>query len=262
MNSSAYFHETVTKVHHWTDRLFSFEATRSHSLRFENGQFTMIGLPNPESPDGAPVLRAYSFASANYEENLEFLSIKMQDGALTSRLQKVQPGDTLLVGKKPTGSLLLSNLLQGKRLYLLGTGTGLAPFLSIIKDPETYDLYEKIILVHCVRKKSDLVYPQYLKEELPNHEFLGAAVRQKLIYYPTVTREPFPAQGRITELIQNQKLFTDIALPAIDPEYDRVMICGSMAMLNDLRTMLVQRKFAEGAARQAGHFVIERSFVD
>jgi len=259
MKSSAFSQEKVTHVHHWTERLFSFETTRPLSLRFENGQFTMIGLPNP---DGAPLMRAYSFASANYEEKLEFLSIKVQDGALTSRLQKVRAGDTLLVGSKPTGSLLLRNLLPGKRLYLFGTGTGLAPFLSIVKDPDAYELFDKVVLVHCARKKADLAYTRFLSRDLPDHEFLGATVRQKLIYYPTVTREPFPVQGRITELIENRKLFADSGLPELDPASDRVMICGSMAMLTDLRAMLAQRGFSEGTLRDAGHFVVERSFVD
>ena len=258
--SNQLHHETVLKVHHWTDRLFSFETTRSPSLRFESGQFTMIGLPHPDG--GTPLMRAYSFASANYEEKLEFLSIKVQDGAFTSRLQKVQPGDQVLIGGKPTGSLLLSNLLPGKRLYLLGTGTGLAPFLSIVKDLETYTLFEHVILVHCVRIKAELVYTHFLTQELPNDEFLGQQVRQKLIYYPTVTREAFPVQGRITELIETQRLFKDTQLPLLNSMTDRVMICGSMAMLFDVKAMLQQMQFSEGTLREPGHFLVERSFVD
>lgn len=259
MKPNAFHQEIVTNVHHWTDRLFSFTTTRSHSLRFQNGQFTMIGLPNPE---GAPLLRAYSIASANYEEELEFFSIKVPDGPLTSKLQNIQKGDAVLIGSKPTGSLLTHYLLPGRRLYLFGTGTGLAPFLSIVKDPETYDQYEKIILVHGTRMTADLAYAKFLREDLPQHELLGDVVREKLIYYPTVTRESFNVRGRITELIESGRLFNDLGLPPLDVDADRAMICGSMEMLKDLRKMLMDSGFSEGTTRDPGHFVVERAFAD
>ena len=188
---SAFNEERVLTVHHWTDSLFSFTTTRDPSLRFSNGHFTMIGL----RLDGKPLLRAYSIASANYEEHLEFLSIKVPDGPLTSRLQHIKPGDTVVVGRKPTGTLLIDYLLPGKRLYLLGTGTGLAPYLSIVRDPETYEKFEEVIVVHGVREVKELAYRQFLTETLPEHEFLGDMVKQQLRYYPTVTREAFENQG-------------------------------------------------------------------
>jgi len=251
-------HERVLEVHHWTDDLFTFKATRDPSFRFQNGQFTMIGL----EVNGKPLLRAYSMASANYEENLEFFSIKVKDGPLTSRLQHLKVGDTILVGRKPTGTLLTANLLPGKHLYLLATGTGLAPFLSLIKDPEVYDLYEKVILVHGCRGVAELAYQDIITKELPNNEFFGEGVRNKLIYYPTVTREPFRNRGRLTDLIENGKLFEDIGLPAMNTEDDRFMLCGSPAMLKDMRMILDQRGFKEGNHAEPGHYVIEKAFVE
>ena len=256
---SAFLEERVLSVHHWTDRLFSFTTSRDPALRFSNGHFTMIGL---KGESGKPLLRAYSIASANYEEHLEFLSIKVPDGPLTSRLQHIQPGDTIVVGKKPTGTLLIDYLLPGKHLYLLSTGTGLAPFMSVIRDPATYDRFEKVILVHGVRQVHELAYHDYITRELPAHEFLGEMVRQQLLYYPTVTREPYRHQGRITELIDNGKLFADLGLPALTPETDRVMICGSSAMLRDLKALCEARGLAEGNTSTPGAFVIERAFVD
>ncbi|MCM2397367.1 ferredoxin--NADP reductase [Rhizobium sp. S95] len=253
------FHqETVLSVHHWTDRLFSFKTTRDSALRFSNGHFTMIGL----QVEGRPLMRAYSIASANYEEHLEFLSIKVEDGPLTSRLQHIQPGDSLIIGKKPTGTLLIGYLLPGKRLYLLGTGTGLAPFLSIVRDPETYEKFEQVVLVHGVREVSELAYQSYLSEELPRDEAIGELISAQLLYYPTVTREPFQNQGRITTLIEEGRLFSDLGLPPLDPEHDRVMLCGSPAMLADLKTMLEERGFHEGNTSTPGHFVIERAFAE
>lgn len=253
------FHqETVLSVHHWTDRLFSFKTTRDSALRFSNGHFTMIGL----QVEGRPLMRAYSIASANYEEHLEFLSIKVEDGPLTSRLQHIQPGDSLIIGKKPTGTLLIDYLLPGKRLYLLGTGTGLAPFLSIVRDPETYEKFEQVVLVHGVREVSELAYQSYLSEELPRDEVIGELISAQLLYYPTVTREPFQNQGRITTLIQDGRLFSDLGLPPLDPEHDRVMLCGSPAMLADLKTMLEGRGFDEGNTSTPGYFVIERAFAE
>jgi ferredoxin--NADP+ reductase len=255
---SAFLEERVLSVHHWTDRLFSFTTTRDPALRFSNGHFTMIGL----RVDGKPLLRAYSIVSANYEEHLEFLSIKVPDGPLTSRLQHIQVGDTIIVGKKPTGTLLIDYLLPGKRLYLLGTGTGLAPFLSVVRDPETYEKFEEVVVVHGVREVAELAYHQLLNEDLAKDELLGEVVAGKLKYYPTVTREPFRNQGRMTDLIENGKLFTDLGLPPLDPAVDRVMICGSPAMLRDLKRLLEERQFKEGNTTKPGDFVIERAFVE
>lgn len=250
--------ETVTSVHHWTDMLFSFTTTRSPSFRFLNGQFTMIGL----EVNGRPLLRAYSMASANHEEHLEFFSIKVPDGPLTSRLQHLKVGDKVLVNGKPTGTLIHDNLLPGRMLYLLGTGTGLAPFLSVIKDPETYERYEKIVLVHGCRQTAELAYGEYITQDLPQHEFLGEYIREKLIYYPTVTREPFRNRGRITDLIASGKLFQDIGCDPMSPEHDRIMLCGSPAMLHDLVTTLRERNFEEGSHSKPGHYVIEKAFVE
>jgi ferredoxin--NADP+ reductase len=255
---SAFNEERVLSVHHWTDRLFSFTTTRDPALRFSNGHFTMIGL----RVNDKPLLRAYSIASANYEEHLEFLSIKVEEGPLTSRLQHIQVGDTLIVGKKPTGTLLIDYLLPGKRLYLLSTGTGLAPFLSIVRDPETYERFEQVILVHGVRQVDELAYHDLMTDHLPQHEFLGEMVRQKLLYYPTVTREPYRNMGRVTDLITSGKLFADLSLPPLKREEDRVMICGSPGMLTDLKAMLEERGFAEGNTTTPGDFVIERAFVE
>jgi len=255
---SAFKEEQVLSVHHWTDRLFSFKTTRDQALRFSNGHFTMIGLEN----EGRKVLRAYSIVSPNYEDHLEFLSIKVPDGPLTSRLQHIQPGDTILVGRKPTGTLLIDYLLPGKRLYLLSTGTGLAPFMSVVRDPETYERFDQVILVHGVREVDELAYHDYLVQHLPSHEFLGDLVTSKLRYYPTVTREEFVNMGRITELMASGKLFEDLQVPALDPANDRVMICGSPAMLRDLKQMLESRGFKEGNTSRPGDFVIERAFAD
>ena len=255
---SALHEETVLSVHHWTDRLFSFTTTRDPALRFSNGHFTMIGL----KVAGKPLLRAYSIVSANYEEHLEFLSIKVPDGPLTSRLQHIQVGDSIIVGKKPTGTLLIDYLLPGKRLYMLATGTGLAPFMSIVRDPETYDRFEQVVLVHGVREVDELAYHDLLAKHLPEHEFLGELVSDKLKYYPTVTREEFINQGRITELIESGKIFEDLAMPPLDPAHDRVMICGSPAMLKDLKRMLESKGFQEGNTTRPGDFVIERAFAE
>jgi ferredoxin--NADP+ reductase len=255
---SAFLEEEVLTVHHWTDRLFSFTTTRDQALRFSNGHFTMIGL----RVNDKPLLRAYSIVSPNYEEHLEFLSIKVPDGPLTSRLQHIQVGDKIVVGRKPTGTLLIDYLLPGKNLYLLSTGTGMAPFLSIIRDPETYERFEKVILVHGVREVKELAYHDYLTQELPQHEFLGEMVSQQLLYYPTVTREPFKNQGRLTDAIENGKLFSDLGLPTLDPKRDRVMICGSPQMLKDLKRMLEERHFKEGNTSTPGDFVIERAFAE
>lgn len=250
--------ETVLGVHHWSDSVFSFKTTRASGLRFKNGHFVMLGL----EVEGKPLLRAYSVVSANYEEHLEFYSIKVHDGPLTSRLRHLQPGDAVFVSKKPTGTLVLSHLKPGKRLYLLATGTGLAPFMSIVRDLETYERFEHVVLVHGVRHAADLGYHDYIQNELPEHEYLGEQIKQQLLYYPLVTREPFRNQGRITDAIKSGKLCADLGLPDLDPTHDRVMICGSPAMLNDSVTELEARGFNEGASHEAGEYTIERAFVE
>ena len=254
---SAFSEAQVLSVHHWTDRLFSFTTTRDPALRFSNGHFTMIGL----RVNDKPVLRAYSIASANYEDHLEFLSIKVEDGPLTSRLQHIQVGDTIIVGRKPTGTLVVDYLLPGKRLYLLATGTGLAPFMSIVRDPSTYEKFEQIILVHGVRTVEELAYHDLLLQTLPAHEFLGDIVSCQLMYYPTVTREAFRNMGRIPDLLQSGKLCQDLGIPQLNPSEDRVMICGSPELLKDLKVMLELRGFKEGNTSKQGDFVIERAFV-
>jgi ferredoxin--NADP+ reductase len=250
--------ETVLSVHHWSETLFSFKTTRDRGLRFKNGHFLMLGL----EVEGRPLLRAYSVVSANHEEHLEFYSIKVPGGPLTSRLQHLKPGDEILVSSKPTGTLVMNNLLPGKRLYLLATGTGLAPFMSIIKDPDVYERFEHVILVHGVRFAKELGYSDYIRNELPQHDYLGEQIQKQLLYYPTVTREPFENQGRITTLLESGKLAADLGLPAFDVEHDRVMICGSPAMLNDLVGLLESRNFSEGASHEAGHYTIERAFAE
>jgi ferredoxin/flavodoxin---NADP+ reductase len=251
--------ERVLKVHHWNETLFSFRTTRDPALRFRNGHFIMLGLP----VDGKPLLRAYSVASANHADYLEFLSIKVPDGPLTSRLQHLQTGDDVIIGSKPVGSLVLDDLRPGRRLYLLSTGTGLAPFMSIIQDPETYDRFSKVVLIHGVRKVSELAYAHFIEHELPADDFLGEWVREKLIYYPTVTREPFKNQGRLTEVIASGKLFTDIGLPPLDPACDRAMICGSAAMLKDSCELLDSMGFQISPRQgEQGDYVIERAFVE
>lgn len=251
--------ERVLSVHHWNDTLFSFKTTRNPGLRFENGQFVMIGL----EVDGRPLMRAYSIASPNYEEHLEFFSIKVPDGPLTSRLQHLKEGDSLMVSRKPTGTLVLDDLLPGKHLYLLSTGTGLAPFMSVIQDPETYERFEKVVLIHGVRYVNELAYQEFIKEHLPQNEFFGEALKEKLIYYPTVTREPFANQGRLTDLMRSGKLFSDIGLPPINPADDRAMICGSPSMLTE--TSEVLNSFGLKASPRMGDpgdYLIERAFVE
>ena len=259
--SRSYSHlnaERVLSVHHWTDRLFSFTCTRDPSLRFENGQFAMIGL----EIDGKPLLRAYSLASANYEDQLEFLSIKVPDGPLTSRLAHLRVGDSVLVGRKPTGTLLLDNLRPGRNLYLLATGTGLAPFMSLIKDPLAYERYDQVILTHTVRLVGELAYVNHIRHELPRHEFLGEDIAAKLRYYPSVTREAYATRGRITSLIESGKLFDDLDVPPLDAAQDRVMICGSVEMLADTERLLLARGFDEGNSTVPGSYVVEKAFAE
>lgn len=255
---SAFNKEQVLSVRHWTDSLFSFTTTRDPGFRFQNGQFTMMGL----EIDGRPLLRAYSMASANHEESLEFFSIKVANGPLTSRLQTIREGDTILVGRKATGTLVADNLLPGSRLLLLSTGTGLAPFASLIKDPDVYDRFEKIVLVHGCRQVSELAYGEQLVANLSKDEFFGPVLSEKLVYYPTVTREPFRNRGRITDLITTNRLFADTDMASLDLETDRIMLCGSPSMLEDLRQILEERGFAEGNNSRPGHYVIEKAFVE
>lgn len=255
---SKFLEERVLSVHHWTESLFSFKTTRDPSFRFRSGEFTMIGIP----VDGKPLMRAYSVASAHYADELEFFSIKVQNGPLTSRLQHLKEGDAVMVSTKPTGTLVIDNLAPGKNLYLLGTGTGLAPFLSIIKDPDAYERFEKIIVVHGVRFEKDLAYGDFITKVLPEDEFIGELAREQLIYYPTVTREPSTHNGRITDLMQNGKLYADIGLPPMSVESDRFMLCGSPAMLADVKALLDGQHYSEGNHGEQGHYVIEKAFVD
>ncbi len=256
--------ETVLDVRHWTDSYFSFTLSREDGFRFDNGQFVMIGL----EVDGKPLLRAYSIASANWEEQLEFFSIKVANGPLTSRLQHIRPGDTLLVGRKPTGTLLISDVHPGRNLYLLGTGTGLAPWLAIIKDPATYERYERVVLCHGVREAQDLAYRDYIERELPRHELLGELIRDRLFYYPAVSREPFAYRGddhrgRITDHLEQGRIAAALGLQPLDASHDRAMVCGSPQMLADFRRILDTRGFTASARiGSAGEYVFERAFVE
>lgn len=255
---SNFYVETVTSVHHWTDTLFSFTSTRDPGFRFLNGQFTMIGM----EVESRPLLRAYSMVSSSYEPHLEFFSIKVPNGPLTSRLQHLKVGDPVLVGRKPTGTLIHDNLKPGKHLYLLGTGTGLAPFLSIVKDPDTYDRFEKVIIVHGCRTIAELAYAELFTETLPNDEYLGEQVQAQLLYYPTVTREAFRHQGRITGLLQSGRLSADLGLPPPNVADDRFMLCGSPHMLADITTWLREGGYTEGNHSEPGDFVVEKAFVE
>ena len=256
---SAYSNETVLSVHHWNDTLFSFRCTRGTSLRFTSGQFVMIGL----EVNGRPLTRAYSIASASHEEHLEFFSIKVPNGPLTSRLQHLKVGDPVLISRKPTGTLVLRDLKPGKRLFMFATGTGLAPFMSLIHEPETYERFEKVILIHGVRWTNELAYHDYIEEDLRDHEYLGDMIREQLVYYPTVTREPFRNEGRQTDLIISGKLFDDLGIEPLDPATDRGMICGSPAMLKEISAMLDGFGFQiSPRIGEMGDYVIERAFVE
>jgi ferredoxin--NADP+ reductase len=257
--SGAFYVETVTWVQHWTPSLFSFRTTRDPGLRFTSGQFVMVGLMTEE---GRPLVRAYSVASPAWHDELEFYSIKVQDGPLTSRLQKIQVGDQVLVGRKPTGTLVMDGLKPGKRLYMLGTGTGLAPWLSLARDPETYERFDEVIVTHTVREVADLNYRELFETELKADEILGELIGDKLIYYPTVTREPFKTQGRITDLITSGKIFEDLGVPPLDPAVDRLMMCGGPSVLADLKQLLLERGFQEGSIANPGDFVLEKAFVE
>jgi len=258
--SSKFKPEIVTDIIHWNDTLFSFKTTRNPGLRFRNGEFIMIGLAQE---DAKPIMRAYSIASANHEDELEFFSIKVQDGALTSKLQHLKEGDEVLIGSKPTGTLVIDDLRDGRNLFLIGTGTGLAPFLSIIKDPETYDRFDKVVLFHGVRFINEVAYHDMLTEELTSHEYLGDMITEQLIYYPCVTRERYQNQGRITDLLNTGKLCEDIGLPKLDPKLDRVMMCGSPSMLKETSAILDDKGFEESRKKGVqGDYVVERAFVE
>lgn len=245
--------ESVLSVHHWTDNLFSFTTTRNPSFCFRSGEFTMIGL----KVDEKPLLRAYSLASAHYEDRLEFF-LKVPDGPLTSRLQHLKEGDEIIVSRNATGTLVIDNLEDGRNLYLIGTGAGLAPFLSVIKNPETYLRFENVVLLHGCRRIAELAYGEMITETLPSDELVGDFVRYQLIYYPTVTRDPFHNRGRITDLIASGKLFTEIELPELEPQHDRIMICGSPALVRDARELLVARGFIEGNHGEPAQFAVEK----
>ena len=251
--------ERVVWVRHWTESLFSFAITRPPSFRFRSGEFVMIGLAG----ETKPVMRAYSIASPAFAEELEFFSIKVADGPLTSRLQKIGPGDEILLAKKPTGTLVLDALTPGGRLWLIGTGTGLAPWLAVARDPEAYERYRRVIVTHTVREAGDLAYRDLFEREIHEDPLVGDLARERLSYYPTVTREPFAHQGRITDLIASGKAFADLGLERtrFDPAQDRVMVCGSTAMIKDLAALLESQGLKEGSNTQPGHFVIERAFV-
>ncbi|WP_137390739.1 ferredoxin--NADP reductase [Rhodoligotrophos defluvii] len=250
--------QTVIEVRHWTDRLFSFKTTRDKSFRFENGQFVMIGLP----VDGRPLLRAYSMVSANYEECLEFFSIKVPNGPLTSRLQQIKVGDHVLVGGKPTGTLVQAALTDGKRLYLVSTGTGIAPFISVVKDPQVYERFETVVLIHGCRFIKELEFGRLAVEALRKDEYLSEMIGDRLIYYPTVTREEFVHRGRVTHLLDSGTIARDTGLPMLNPAEDRVMICGSPAVLADMCALMDKLGFEEGALSKPGSYVIEKAFVE
>lgn len=249
--------ETVVSVRHYTDRLFSFRITRPQSLRFRSGEFVMIGLPNAEKP----VFRAYSIASPNWDDELEFFSIKVPDGPLTSKLQKIVPGDTVIMRQKPTGTLVLDALTPARRLFMISTGTGIAPFASILRDPATYEKFDQVILTHTCRDNAELVYGQELVAALENDPLIGELTGGRVTLYNSTTREASPCMGRITALIGSGKFYADLGIEKLDPETDRVMICGSMHMLKDVKELAEGLGFREGSLANPGSFVVERAFV-
>ena len=254
--------EKVLWVKHWTDRLFSFAITRPESFRFRSGEFVMIGLP-PAPGETKPILRAYSIASPSFAEELEFLSIKVQDGPLTSRLQHIQPGDDVLLGKKPTGTLVLDAVRPGKRLFLFGTGTGLAPFLSVARDPDAYSNFEQVIVGHGVREVNELAYRDLFTRDIFEDPLVGEEAQKQLVYYPTVTREPFERQGRFTDLISSGQLFRDLGLEGttFNRDEDRIMLCGSMDFIKDMAALIESHGLVEGSNAEPGDYVLERAFV-
>ena len=260
--------QVVTSVKHYTDRLFAFRVTRPASLRFRSGEFVMIGLmgdPHPETGKQKPLLRAYSIASPSWDEELEFYSIKVPDGPLTSKLQHIQVGDEIILRPKPVGTLVHDALLPGKRLYFFATGTGFAPFASLLREPETYENYDEVIVTHTVRDVAELTYGRELIENLKTDEMmielLGADALDKIRYYPTTTREQSPKMGRITTLIENGELFADLGVPPLNPATDRAMVCGSLAFNLDIKALMEAAGLNEGANSEPGEFVIEKAFV-
>ncbi|MEO1656213.1 MAG: ferredoxin--NADP reductase [Pseudomonadota bacterium] len=258
VNPNAPTAEKVLSVEHYTDRLFRFRLTRPQSFRFRSGEFVMIGLPKE---DGKPLLRAYSVASPSWDEELEFYSIKVPDGPLTSRLQKIQEGDEVLLGKKPTGTLVLDALTPGKRLYMFSTGTGFAPFASLVRDPETYEKFEEVIVTHTCREVAELQYSTQLVEDVINDPLVGEMANGKLKLYTSCTREDHQCMGRITDLITSGKLFEDLGVPKLDPATDRAMICGSMEMINDTKSLMIEHGLTEGSNAAPAEFVIEKAFA-
>ena len=257
-SSSGPTEETVLSVKHYTDRLFAFRITRPSGFRFRSGEFIMIGL---YKDNGKPLLRAYSVASPAWDEELEFYSIKVPDGPLTSRLCDIKPGDKVLLGRKPTGTLVHDALVPGKRLYMFSTGTGIAPFASVIRDPETYEKFEQVILCHTCREVAELQYGKDLVASIRSHEFLGEMVEGKLVHFTSVTREDYPIKGRITDLMESGKLYEELGVPPLNPETDRVMICGSMDMLQDTKELCEKAGLIEGSNAAPAQFVIEKAFV-
>ena len=250
--------QTVTSVHHWTDRLFSFRVSRPQTLRFRSGEFVMIGLLDER---GKPLLRAYSIASPSWDEELEFYSIKVPDGPLTSKLQHIEPGDQIILRPKPVGTLVLDALLPGKRLWFLATGTGIAPFASLMRDPETYEKYEQVVMMHTCRTVAELEYGRQLVEGLRDDPLIGEFVGDKLKYYPTTTREEFHHMGRITDNLTSGKVFEDLGIHPMDPEHDRAMVCGSLAFNHDVKAVLEGFGLREGANSEPQEYVVEKAFV-
>ncbi len=260
--------QTVTEVKHWTDRLFSFRVTRPASLRFRSGEFVMIGLmgdPHPETGKQKPLLRAYSIASPAWDEELEFYSIKVQDGPLTSKLQHIKPGDEIILRPKPVGTLVHDALLPGKRIWFFATGTGFAPFASLLREPQTYEDYDEVIITHTCRDVAELEYSRQLIEDLKSDEMmlelLGEENLNKIKYYPTTTREQSPKMGRVTTLLQDGTLFKDLGIDGISPETDRAMVCGSLGLNTDLKEILEGFGLEEGANSEPAHYVVEKAFV-
>ncbi|MEZ5772335.1 ferredoxin--NADP+ reductase [Defluviimonas denitrificans] len=250
--------QTVTSVHHWTDRLFSFRVSRPQTLRFRSGEFVMIGLLDER---GKPLLRAYSIASPSWDEELEFYSIKVPDGPLTSKLQHIEPGDQIILRPKPVGTLVLDALLPGKRIWFLATGTGIAPFASLMRDPETYEKYEQVVMMHTCRTVAELEYGRQLVEGLRDDPLIGEFVGDKLKYYPTTTREEFHHMGRITDNLSSGKVFEDLGIHPMDQDHDRAMVCGSLAFNHDVKAVLESFGLREGANSEPQEYVVEKAFV-
>ena len=260
--------QTITAVKHYTDRLFSFRCTRPASLRFRSGEFVMIGLMETNEKTGKekPLLRAYSIASPAWDDELEFYSIKVPDGPLTSRLQHIQPGDQIILRPKPVGTLVHDALLPGKRLWFFATGTGFAPFASLLRDPQTYEDYDEIIITHTCREVGELTYGKTIIDEIRTDEMLaelmGEGFHEKLRYYPTTTREESPKMGRITDLIRSGEVFRDLGIAPLSPETDRAMICGNLAFNLELKELLEEAGMNEGANSKPQEYVVEKAFLD